>query len=390
MPFRPRSARYVWVPLLLLFLVGLASYFVLHDYVRGAAFVVQAAGMKGLPRTIAEWEAGDVVEERITIPWRRGQLPGHKYRPRGKSARRAFLLVPGVHASGVEEPRLIGFARDLASMGHPVITAGPPDLARYTVKPETTDAIEDASLWLSAQRDLSPDGRIGIMGISFAGGLAIVAAGRPGLKDKVAVVLSLGGHGDLARTLRYLCTGVQPDGSVRPPHDYGVVIILLGAADRLVPPDQVEPLRHAVLTFLEASRLDLVDKAQSAAMFERAAALATSLPEPSRTLMGHVNRREVSKLGPILLPHVTAITAGGALSPATSPAPSAPVYLLHGADDNVIPAAESVLLARELADRGITVHLLASPLITHAEVDRASKVADIFRLIEFWKGLLGE
>ena len=71
-----------------------------------------------------------------------------------------------------------------------------------------------------------------MMGISFAGGLSIVAAGRPALRDRVAVVLSLGGHGDLPRTLRYLCTGIQPDGERLPPHDYGVVIILLGVADR--------------------------------------------------------------------------------------------------------------------------------------------------------------
>ena len=78
-----------------------------------------------------------------------------------------------------------------------------------------------------------------MMGISFAGGLSIVAAGRPSLANKVALVLSLGGHGELPRTMRYLCTGIEPDGQQRPPHDYGVVIILLGVADRVVPPDQV-------------------------------------------------------------------------------------------------------------------------------------------------------
>ena len=148
------------------------------------------------------------TEQPLTVPWRGGALPARKYLPRG-SRRRAFLLVPGVHASGVDEPRLIGFARDLASMGHPVLTVGPPDLARYTISPSDTDAIEDAAAWLSQQRDLAPDGRIGMMGISFAGGLSIVAAGRPRSRTSVAAVLSLGGHGELPRTLRYLCTGIQ-------------------------------------------------------------------------------------------------------------------------------------------------------------------------------------
>jgi dienelactone hydrolase len=387
MRFRLRAARFLgWIVLLTALLAAIV-YVVFPDDVRGAAFVVKAAGMQGVVRTVAEWHAGEVSEERLTIPWRGGSLPARKYLPRG-GARRAFLLVPGIHASGVDEPRLVGFARDLASMGHPVVTAGPPDLARYTISPGTTDAIEDAARWLAGQRDLAPDGRVGMMGISFAGGLSIVAAGRPELKDKVAAVLSLGGHGDLSRTLRYLCTGILPDGGHRPPHDYGVVIILLGVADRVVPADQVAPLRNAVLTFLEASRLDLVDKAMSAATFEKASALEPTLPEPARTLMGYVNRRDVARLGPILLPHLTAMSADPSLSPATAPPPSAPVYLLHGADDNVIPAAEPVALAADLTRRGATAHVLATPLITHAEVDRASSIGDIFRLVGFWAGVL--
>jgi acetyl esterase/lipase len=168
------------------------------------------------------------------------------------------------------------------------------------------------------------------------------------------------------------------------------VIILLGVADRLVPPDQVGPLRAALLTFLEASRLDLVDKAQSAATFQQATALEGTLPEPSRTLMQYVNRRDVEKLGPILLPHVSGLSASPALSPSASTPPAAPVFLLHGAGDNVIPAAESIVLARELAARGVETHLLATPLITHAEVDRGASASDIWRLVHFWAQVLGE
>jgi dienelactone hydrolase len=383
-----RSAMVLGLPVVLLALVYLAG----HNYVRGAAFVVQAAGMHGVARTLAEWESRAIVEARLTVPWRGGELPARRYMPVGghPSAGRVFLLVPGVHASGVDEPRLVGFARDLASMGHAVMTIGPPDLARYSISPATTDAIEDAAVWLAQQRDLAPDGRVGMMGISFAGGLSLVAAGRPPLRDHVSTVLSLGGHGDLPRTLRYLCTGDEPDGSHRPPHDYGVVIILLGVADRVVPADQVGGLKTALLTFLEASRLDLIDKARSYAEFDHAKAIAVTLPEPSRTIMGYVNQRDVGHLGPILLPHVSAMGGNPALSPALSPPPAAPVYLLHGADDNVIPAAESILLARVYERQRVPVHLLATPLITHAEVEHVSDVKDIWKLIAFWSAVLGQ
>jgi len=65
------------------------------------------------------------------------------------------------------------------------------------------------------------------------------------------------------------------------------------------------------------------------------------------------------------------------------------VFLLHGTDDNVVPAAESVLLARDLRGQGVPVHLLVTPLITHAEVDRASGISDAWSLVGFWAGVLG-
>ena len=358
-----------------------------YDYVRGAAFVIQAAGMQGSARTVAEWTTTDLVESETEIPTRGGSVRGRVYRPASPSGP-ATLLVPGVHAGGIDEPRLIQFARDVASMGRIVVTAELPDLKRYSITPQSTDAIEDAGLWLSERSGYAPDGRIGMMGISFAGGLSIVAASRPALRDRVAFVMSFGGHGDLPRTLRYLCTGVQPDGSRRPPHDYGIAIILLGVADRVVPEPEVRPLRDTILAFLHASHVDMIDKSQGKLEFERARNLAATLDEPARTLMHYVNERDVARLGPILLPHVSALGDDAALSPVRAPVPPFPVFLLHGTDDNVIPAVESALLAETLRTRGAEVEQLATPLITHAEVDRSAAARAIWDLVAFWADLL--
>jgi dienelactone hydrolase len=379
-----RKAVIAGIPVLLALAAALSN-----SYLRAAAFVVQAAGMEGPARRAASLETSAFTERALVIPWRGGQLRARLYRPTAASDR-AMLLVPGVHASGVDEPRLVQFARDLASVRHTVLTAELADLTQYRITPRTTDMIEDAAAWLSGQRELAPDGRVGMMGISFAGGLSIVAASRAPLRDRVAFVMSFGGHGDLPRTLRYLCTGLQPDGSTRPPHDYGVVIILLSVADQIVPPEQVDPLRKVILTYLEASRLDLIDKNESWNTFQRARAMTASLPEPSRTLMGYVNDRDVAHLGPILLPHVTKLGDDRQLSPASESAPKAPVYLLHGTDDNVIPAVESALLAETLRARGVSVRQLATPLITHAEVHRSATASAMWNLVSFWEHVLTE
>jgi dienelactone hydrolase len=364
--------------------LGAMTYAGAHDYMEAAAFVVRAAGMQGIVRTAAQIEAERVSESAVSIPARGGGLRGRMYVPEDVSGR-PVLLVPGVHAAGVDEPRLINFAREIAATGHPVITAELPDLVRYQLSPRSTDMIEDAADWVAAQWHERLPARhraVGLMGISFGGGLAVVAASR--MEDRAAWVLSFGGHGDLPRTLRYLCTGRLPDGTIRPPHDYGVVIILLGVAHRLVPPDQVEPLRTAIRAFLNASHVDMIDKTKGAQEFARARELGAGLDEPARTFMTWVNERNVAQLGPAVLPHVGAVGDDSALSAERNPPPKVPVYLLHGADDNVIPAAESAVLAADLRRRGGQVVQLATPLITHAEVDRPPGLGEIWRLIRFW------
>ena len=358
---------------------------------RGAAFVVIAAGMEGPARRVADWHTTRVTAMSPgTIPWRGGTLRTRAYQP-DRLAGRGILLVPGVHASGIDEPRLVGFATHLAALGHPVLSVELPDLMRYEITTRTTDMIEDAAAWTMGRAEFrGADGRIGLLGISFGGGLSIVAAGRPAIRNGVAFVMALGGHADLPRTLQYLCTGLQADGSTRPPHDYGLAIVLLGAADRVVPAPQVAPLREAIQSFLEASRLDMVDKAKAAEEFARAKTLAQTLDEPARTYMDYVNARDVARLGPVLLPHMAALGGDPALSPTRSALPSAPLFLLHGTDDNVVPAIESTLLAQHATSAGARARALLTPLITHAEVDRGSTVAAMWRLVDFWADVLNE
>lgn len=367
--------------------LGVTSVLVARPYLRAAAFVARVTGLDGpVIGRLAAVGTRRVSTADISVASRQGPLRARLYRPEGTVAR-AIVLTAGVHADGIDEFRLVGLARAAAEGGLAVLTPELPDLLEYAIAPTLPDAIEDAARWLSAQPDLAPDGRVGLVGISFSGGLSIVAAGRPSLEGRVAFTLSFGGHGDLGRVLRYLCTGILPSGWKLPPHDYGVAVILMNAAPRLVPPDQVDGLRDGIRTFLAASHLDMVDKARAATVFDEARAMEAALPEPARSLLALVNTRDVARLGPRLLPLVDAITVDPALSPERSPAPTTPVYLLHGADDNVVPAIESTMLEAYLR-RVTTVRLLVTPLVTHAEVDRSAGFADIVDLVVFWADVL--
>lgn len=372
-------------------LVLLAGSYVAAPYLRAASLVVRASGMGGRIQAFADNQARAVnTVAPHQVPTRYGSVAAQFYRPAG-SVRRSVLLVPGVHSMGITEPRLTALAKQLAGSGVVVMTMALPDLMHYQITAQSADVIEDAIRWMAGRTDLAPDGKVGIVGISFAGGLSIVAAGRPSVRNQVAFLVSFGGHADLPRVMRYLCTGeeIRVQGvDTPPPHDYGVAVILYAAADRVVPPEQVKALREGVETFLLASQLTLVDMQQANATFARAREMAKSLPEPSATYLTYVNDRNVKALGPVLAPHL-ALEADPAASPqqAASP-PAAPVFLLHGAEDTVIPAAESVILADYLRQRGVEVHLLLSRLITHAEVNKTAAASETWKLVTFWARVL--
>jgi dienelactone hydrolase len=370
-----------------------AAAFLLLPYARAAALLLRVSNTGG---SVGEWVGRTDYAVEIAlphqVPTRHGPVPARFYRAAG-SSRRTILLVPGIHSMGIEEPRLKGLANDLAESGHPVMTLALPDLMQYRITLAATDVLEDAVKWMAAQRSLAPDGRVGMAGVSFAGGLSTSAAGRPGIRNKVAFVLSFGGHGDLPRVMRYLATGEEtpvPGVTVHPPHDYGVAVILYALADRgVVPADQVSALRDGVRTFLLASQLTLVNMDQANATFAKARDMATVLPEPSRAYMNYVNDRAVTKLGPVLLPFLDQLgVTDPALSPQRATPPAAPVFLLHGDEDTVIPPNESILLGNTLREKGANVRVLLSRIITHAELDRSGDYTEAARLIAFWTDLL--
>jgi dienelactone hydrolase len=381
-------------------------------YAHGLSLVMRAADLQGFFRQLAEFDADAVTYRDLEIPVMGAALRARAYEP-SDGAARTIVLITGVHPAGIDEPRLMRLARELAASGVGVVTPEIPELQRFAITPAITDMIEQSATWVASQTMFAPDGRVGLIGVSFSGGLSMVAAGRPGLRDRLAFVLTFGGHADLPRVLRYLCTGVEPPppdsasalrqirlqpgpGSAArdpfsqppPPHDYGVALILLGAADQVVPAAQAPRLREAVRRFLMASALDREDKVKAAAEFAALREVAKTLPEPSATLLRYVNDRDAVHLGARLLPYISLLAGHPALSAErTQDKPVAPVFLLHGIQDNVIPAAESAHLAAAL--RGTApVRLLLTDLISHADADQPARVGSVLALASFWGDLL--
>lgn len=352
-------------------------------YVSALALVVDLSGREVAWRGWLPVRLGEVTTRDVDVPTRHGAASARLYIPEQPSGR-FWIVVPGVQAGGVDEPRLSRLSHRLAAGGITVLSLPLPDLRAFHIVGRATDVIEDAVTWTTSTPDLSSTGRVSLVGVSFGGGLALVAAGRPAVAARIDQVVSFGGHGDLPRAIRYACTGVLPDGTPQPAHDYGLAILLLQGLPHLVPPDQLPALDAAVRAFLEASMADGRDAAGADALFARARTLAAPLPEPARSIMADVNARDATRLGPRLLALAEVVGGDPALSPERSPVPSARVFLVHGARDNVIPQTETTSLAAYYRDRGVRVDALLTPAVSHADPNAQVSARDVWRLLRLW------
>jgi acetyl esterase/lipase len=355
----------------LLIILGCAAWRIL---VPGAPFLL--AMMDRSPEADQSGQPFDVRETAIELGDR--QIPLAIYEPRGGHSR-ALLVVHGVHWGGLHEPRLVLFARRLAAFGFAVVTPLITDMQGYDLVPRAVDDIERSALWLLDDSGLTDetDGRIGVLGISFGGGLALSAVTRPSLRDRTAFGFSFGGHADMDRTMRYLVSGDLPAGGHLEPHVYGQAVILRMGADRLVPPEDVAKLDRALLAFLSGDR-------------KRAERIGINLGREAHDLLTLVVERETSALGEVLEPVVRAHKNEPQLSPVRFDPPEFPVFLLHGNVDNVIPPSETTELDR-WASRTADARTVVSSLITHVELDeeeQQASPAEYLDLVRLWTEML--
>lgn len=320
-----------------------------------------------------------LVESERTIAGRRGPIRTRLYRRSSGATGQAVVVAHGIHYRGIDEGRLVPFARALAEAGLVVLTPELTDLADYRVTEKGLDEIVDAALHLSSAKEISVRPEVGLIGFSFAGGLVLVAATRPELAHKVAYAVSVGGHHDLERVLEFLVGRrlVAPEGIRKGrPHEYGLAVMVYEHIDHFVPDEDRAALRSAFRSWLQEDR-------------EAAYAHASQRVTREGEELFHLLRTEqLSRLRPrleaIVKEHESELAG---LSPRGRLREiPAPVYLLHGANDSVVPSSEAEWAALELGEAPHA--LLVTPLLDHVRVEGSKAIGDELELVRFMARLL--
>jgi len=367
--------KFLWIPLLL-FLLLAAGIYALRYELRSYVFLIQfldphASGL------LVRIESHDLDVREVTLSTTQGAVRARLYVPRGVAHPPGMVLVHGIHHLGIDEPRLMNFARAASRDGFSVLTPEIAALADYHVDGASIGTIGESTAWLQQRLGTGP---VTIVGVSFAGGLSLLAACDPRYAPHIRALVLMGAYDNLGRVARFLATSQAefPDGRMEPyaAHDYGAAVLVYSHLDQFFPASDLAVAHDALRDWLWERPSD-------------AQALFPRLSPPSRATMEILLARQIDRLRPKLL---DAIQADGSQLAAISPegklaALHAPVFLLHGATDDIIPSTETLWLEKEIPKPYLRAALI-TPAFSHVDPDKHAVWADQLRLVEFLAGVL--
>ena len=371
----PNTTRlFTWL-LLLLPVVVVLLYPIAQEYLRAASLLQRIANPHAAG-WIAKFDLHPVDVRETTFEFRGNSIPAHLYVPRGVGSAPGIMVVHGMHYTGIDGPRLVAFARSLAAGGFVVMTPQVPGIADYRVEAESAHLIGTAAQDFARQLQVP---KVGVLAISFSGGLALRAATDSAYASSVGWVGVVGGYYNLANVLRFFATGeaVRPDGSVEhlQPHEYGPLIVVYDEPQDFFSTQDAHTAREAI-------RLLLAE--QDTASKEVSRALTPSGQEA----MQRIYHRQREYFIPAILAEVDKQQAQlAAASPAGHlQALRVPVLLLHGSDDTVIPPTEMLWLQRGIP-KDLLLDALVSPAITHVDLENKTTLRERLALVH-WMALM--
>ena len=376
MPSSPQKSRLLaWALLLVPVLVALL-YPIAQNYLRAASLLTRI-GDPNSRGWIANYDVHPVDTRDETFEVNGKLTPARVYSPRGVGFAPGIVVVHGMHELGINEPRLVSFARSLAASGFFVMTPQLQGIADYRVEAESAAVIGTAAQFFARQLEVPS---VGVLGISFSGGLALVAATDSQYNGSIAWIATVGAHYDLAHVLHFFATGEaeRPDRSFErlTPHEYGPLIVVLDRPEDFFPPQDAGKA-------IEAIKLVLADKGKDSE------ALTAQMTPAGQEVMQRIYHMQLDSFSQSILSEIEKDREQlAAASPAGRLAfLHAPVLLLHGSGDNVIPATELLWLEQRVP-QDYLAGALVSPAISHVDVGHKASLREQFALVHWMEKLI--
>ena len=314
----------------------------------------------------------------LTFTTASGMVRARLYIPRELEHPPAMVVVHGLHQLGMDEPRLVNFAKSLAETGMEVLTPQVDALADYRVEPQSIDLIGTSARELANRAGV----KVGVLGLSFAGGLALMAASDSRYAHAISFVAAVGAQDDVQRVEHYLVEGQThwPDGRLDkvPPHEYGWLILIYSHPEDFFAAGDVDGAKQSL-------RLLLHEDVKGANL------RAAQLSPPSQQLMQAIFEHHRELFRDQLLADLNKHAKEAA---AVSPhdhiqSLKAKILLVHGEGDDVIPPSETEWLARDVPKSQLQEALI-SRAISHVSLEREPGWRDELAVVHWIALVLGD
>lgn len=271
------------------------------------------------------------------------------YQPRDREALGALVLVAGADRVGKDHPLFVAFASALAHAGFTVLVPEIANLRTLRIRRGDEVLVADAVDWLGNRTGR----RVGLAGVSYAVGPALLAALDPRVADRVGFVLGIGGFHDLGRVV----TGLR--------NPYGKWLFAAANADTVD-----DPVDRTTLMAIAARKMADLDA--------NVADLFNQLRPEGRAVYAVIDAQDATRADALvaaLPPRLRDEIAGLTLKGRDFSGLKAPLILVHGGDDPLIPPEESVALAAAAGDKA---ELYLIDHMRHVELSR--DLPDLLRL----------
>ena len=330
-----------------------------------------------LPIRPVTWLTGDPAVERTVIEYDSGSILADIYRPAGDEPQAAVIFSMGAPPLDLDDHRLVKLAEDAARAGLVMVVPFSARLDAELIELEEIDALTGIFEYLESQDYVDPD-RIGYIGVSVGGSLALVAAADPRIADRVDYVVSFGGYFNGLDALaavgsRHISYNGLEETWEPDPHSVEVLALLLIAelSDR----DDQATLCKAFVD--PGDRLSLCGVADRGPVTAEELEQLTPEGRAAYDFMteqdGTRTRDDLDLLPPGAVRKLERLSPDAVIDKL-----SAELYIIHDRGDKFIPYVESRRMRDALAGRD-GVHFTEVSLFEHVE-PRLSRGGDVIVL----------
>ena len=352
---RPVALRRVWplaVALIVIAVIGASLIFTKQGRPAVISAFLLPDMMVELPVRPVTWFTADPVVERTFIDYGSGRILADIYRPPDDERHATILFSMGAPPLDLDDSRLVKLGEDMARAGVVMVIPFSNRLDAEIIAPEEIDTLVGIFEHVERQRYVDPE-RVGFVGVSIGGSLALLAAADPRIAERVDYVVSFGGYFDAVDTLVAVGSGrIAYDGVVEEwePDSHTVRVMAVQLIEALSGRD-AQLLRRV---FVRGEQVSAAELAQLSAEGRASYEFMTN-DDPDRTL------ELLDQLPKAALERLEQLSPSRVVD-----ALQAELFIIHDRGDAFVPYVESRRLRDALAGRE-DVHFTEVSLFEHVE-----------------------